>query len=154
MSERPRPTGGVDLPDHLFNTGVPVALTRTGFGVAATVTGPGGTALLTVTLRAAPPGTPPEEDGMQAVFVIAAGAVDMYTVPLLEAALTDAVDRHTTVRCDLGDVRIFSAAGINALISAHQRAARNGCRLTVHGARGLTRRVLQIAEVEHLLGEP
>jgi anti-anti-sigma factor len=149
MSERPRPAGSVDLPDRLLRTGVPVTLGRTSFGVAATVSGPGGAAELTVTLR----GEPSADDDTQALLVVAAGAVDMYTAPLFEAALNDAVDRHTTVRCDLTDVRILSAAGITALISAHQRATRTGCRLTVCGAHGLTRRVLRITGVENLLCE-
>jgi anti-anti-sigma factor len=147
MPERHRPAGGTDLHHHLPGTGTP---THTGFGAAVTVTDPGGAELLTVTLRAAPP----EEGGTQAMLVVAAGAVDMYTAPLLEAALCDAVDRHTTVRCDLGEVRIFSAAGITALLNAHERAVRTGSRLTVHGAHGLTRHVLQITKVEHLLCEP
>jgi anti-anti-sigma factor len=150
MSERPGPAGSADLPHHLLNTGVPVALTRTSFGVAASVTGPCGTALLTVTQRA----EPPEEGDPPALLVIAAGEIDLYTAPLLEAALNDAVYRHTTVRCDLSDVRILSAAGITALISAHQRATETGSELTVHGAHGLTRRVLQVTGVERLLCEP
>jgi anti-anti-sigma factor len=135
------------LSSHLCDTGSPVALA--GFGVAAAVAGPGGDAELTVTLQAGPL----EGDDTQALLVVAAGAVDMHTAPLLEAALNDAVDRHTLVRCDLGDVRILSAAGITVLLSAHRRAARTGSRLTVRGARDLTRRVLQIAQVEHLLCE-
>lgn len=150
MSEHPRPTGTADLPHHLLDTGAPVALTRTTIGVTATVTGPSGTALLTVTLQT----EPLAENGTRAVLVVADGVVDTFTAPLLEAALNDAVDRHTTVRCDLSAVRILSAAGITALLSAHQRAARTGSGLTVRGAQGLTQRVLQITKVDHLLCHP
>jgi len=154
MSERPRPAGSADLLHHLGDTGAPVAVTSTGLGVAATVTGPCGTALLTVTLQAASPEAPPEEGDAQALLVVAAGVVDIYTTPLLEAALNDAVDRHSTVRCDLSGVRLLSADGISTLVRAYRRAAESGSRLTVRGARGHTRRVLEITKVEHLLSEP
>ena len=122
MSERPGPAAGADLPLHLLDTGAPVALTRTSFSVAAaTVTGPCGTALLTVTLQRARPEAPAEDDDTDAMLVGAAGAVDMYTAPLLEAALNDAVDRHPIVRCDLSDVRLLCAAGITALLNARDR---------------------------------
>ena len=151
MSERPRPAGRADPPPALLDTGLPVTLTRTSFGVAGTVAGPSGTVLLTVTLHAEPP-EDDAPDAPDALLVVAAGVVDLCTAPLLEAALVDAVDRHAMVRCDLSDVRLLSAAGITALVNAHQRAAQAGCRLTVHGAHGITRRVLQITGVEHLLG--
>jgi len=150
MPERPRSARSADLPHYLLDTGVPVALTRTSFGVTATITEPGGNALLTVTLRA----EPPEEGDAQALLVVAAGVVDIYTTPLLEAALNDAVDRHSTVRCDLSGVRLLSADGISTLVRAYRRAAESGSRLTVRGARGHTRRVLEITKVEHLLSEP
>jgi anti-anti-sigma factor len=150
MSERLRLVTGADPPPPLLDTGSPVALTRTSLGVAGTVTGPSGTALLTVTLQAEPPA---EDGATEAVLVVAAaGEIDLDTAPLLQAALIDAVDRRSAVCCDLSDVAFLSAAGIAALMSAHQRAAETGSRLTVRGAQGITRRVLQLTGVEHLLG--
>jgi anti-sigma B factor antagonist len=126
-----------------------VAPTRTSLGVAGTVTAPSGTPLLRVTLRAEPP-----EDGAVAAVLVAAaaGEVDLDTAPLLQAALLDAVDRHAVVCCDLSEVGFLSAAGLTALLTAYQRAEETGSRLTIRGARGITRRVLQISGIEQLLG--
>jgi anti-anti-sigma factor len=118
-----------------------------GLGVAGTVTGPSGTPLLTVTVRA----EPADDGGASAVLVVAAtGEVDLDTAPLLQAALVDAVDRGVTVCCDLSGVTFFGAAGITALLTAHERAAEAGSLLTVRGAHGITRRVLEITGVELL----
>jgi anti-anti-sigma factor len=149
MPEVPRPARTADPPPSPLRTGSRVVLDDTSLGVAGTVTGPSGTALLTVTLRT----EPPENPAAQALLVVAAaGEVDVDTAPLLHAALADAVDRHAMVCCDLSEVSFLSAAGITALISAHQRAAETGARLTVRGAHGVTRRVLRISGLEQLLG--
>jgi anti-anti-sigma factor len=147
MSERLRPAG-TDLAHSSVDAGAPVTRTRTSLGVAGVVTGPSGTALLSVTLRTEPP-----EDGAAEVRLVAAaaGEVDLDTAPLLQAALLDAVDRHPVVCCDLSDVTFLSAAGLTALLTAYQRAQETGSRLTVRGAHGITRRVLQVAGVEQLL---
>jgi anti-anti-sigma factor len=65
--------------------------------------------------------------------------------------------RSTTIVrfcCDLSEVTFFGAAGINALVIAHERAARAGSRLLIRGAHGITRRVLQITGLEDLLSGP
>ena len=150
MPERPRLAGDIGPPHYVLDIGVPGRLTRTGSDVTTTVTGPCGTVELTVTLRA----RPPAEDATGVLLVVVAGVIDMCTAPVLEAALSDAVDRHTTVRCDLADVRVLSAAGVTTLIKAYQRATRTGSRLTVCGAHGLTLRVLQVTGVDQVLREP
>jgi anti-anti-sigma factor len=115
--------------------------------VAATVTGPSGTPLLTVTVQ------PERPDGSRPgpLVVAAAGEVDLDTAPLLRVALFDAVDRRSVVCRDLTEVTFLSAAGVNALIAARNQALETGSRLTVRGARGITRRVLQVCGVERLL---
>lgn len=144
MSERRRPRlpAKDDLPPD--PGGHADAGTTGGLDVAGTVTGPSSTPLLTVTVRAEPVG----DGGAPAmVVVVAAGEVDLDTAPMLQAALVDAVDRGATVCCDLGGVTFLAAAGITALLSAHERAAEAGSRLTVQGADGITRRVLEITGI-------
>jgi anti-anti-sigma factor len=147
MSER-LGRAGTESPPSAVDTGAPVVLPRTRVGVAGSVSGPGGTALLRVTVSAEPAGPGPAP----AVLVAAAGEVDLDTAPLLQAALVDAVDRHAVVCCELSEVGFLSAAGITALLVAYQRAQATGCRLSVRGAHGATRRVLQICGIEQLLG--
>ena len=149
MLERPRPASSADPPPSLADTGEPVALTRTSLGVAGTVAGPSGATLLSVTLRV----ESPEDGAARALLVVAAaGEVDVDTAALLSAALDDAVDRHAMGCCDLSEVGFLDAAGVTALMRAHQRARETGSRLTVRGAHGVARRVLQICGVELLLG--
>ncbi|MCF0091450.1 hypothetical protein B0E54_00257 [Micromonospora sp. MH99] len=84
------------------------------------------------------------------LIVAPAGYVDMDTAPLLGAALTNALDSHPDVCCDLAAVDFFSAAGVHVLLLAADRAKRSGSRFSVRGAGGITRRVLRITQVEHL----
>ncbi|MEV4536517.1 STAS domain-containing protein [Asanoa sp. NPDC049518] len=111
--------------------------------ITATVTDSSGDPILTVTLSFSPGASEPP-------VVVADGDVDMDTVPLLHAALITAVEGHTHVYCDLHRVTFFSAAGLNALVTARVRAVEKGVRLEVRGAQGLTRRVLQLAGLEAL----
>jgi anti-sigma B factor antagonist len=115
----------------------------------------------TVTSRSATPlrialrAEPPDRTGEPGTLVAAvAGEIDLTTAPLLQAALMDAVDRHCTVCCDLSDVTFLGAAGINALVIVHERAAQAGSRLRIRGAHGITRRVLQITGLEGRLSGP
>jgi len=149
MSERRRrwlPTAS-DPPPRPGDAGVPAALPGTGHcgDVAATVTGPSGAPLLRVALRT----EPPDRSGAAGPLVVAAaGDVDRDTAPLLQAALVDAIDRHDTVCCDLSEVTFLGAAGLTALLVAHDRAGRAGSRLLIRGAHGVTRRVLQITRLD------
>jgi len=143
---RPGPPTRTDLPPD--TGGQAAAGTSGGLDVAGTVTGPSGTPLLTVTVRA----EPADDHGAASMVVVAAmGEVDLDTASLLQAALVDAVDGHATVCCDLNEVAFLSAAGVTALLTAHVRAVEAGSRLTVRGAHGITRRVLQLAGIELLL---
>ncbi|MET8364910.1 STAS domain-containing protein [Micromonospora sp. NPDC049580] len=84
------------------------------------------------------------------LIVAPAAYVDMDTAPLLGAALTNALDRHPDVCCDLAAVDFFSAAGVHVLLLAADRAKRGGSRFSIRGAGGITQRVLRITQVEHL----
>ncbi|MGW4465059.1 STAS domain-containing protein [Micromonospora sp. NPDC004704] len=84
--------------------------------------------------------------------MLPAGEVDLATAPLLQEVLLSAVERHPQVCCDLGKVTFFGAAGVTALLVAHNRALQLGSRLTVRGAHGVTRRVLHLTGLERILG--
>jgi len=88
------------------------------------------------------------------LVIAPAGYVDMDTAPVLGAALTNAVDSHPEVCCDLAAVGFFSAAGVRILLAAHDRAGRSGSRFSVRGAGGITRRVLRITQADRLLVNP
>jgi anti-anti-sigma factor len=124
---------------------LPADLPTEPLAVVAAVTGPCGLAPLTITVcKEALVGA----GAVAPVVVSVAGEVDMNTAPLLQAALIDAVDRHSVVCCDLCDVTFFAAAGVTALIAAHDRAYHAGCRLMIRGAHGITQRVLHLSGIQ------
>jgi anti-anti-sigma factor len=88
------------------------------------------------------------------MVVVPAGYVDMGTAPVLRSTLVKAVDSHPEVCCDLTHVDFFSAAGVRVLLATRQRAMRAGSRFWIRGAHGITRRLLQITDLERLLVEP
>jgi anti-sigma B factor antagonist len=62
------------------------------------------------------------------------GEVDLLTTPLLETRLQESIDqcpRHLVV--DLGGVTFVGAAGLRALVTAHQTARRVGVQLHLTG---------------------
>ena len=97
--------------------------------------------VLEVTSRPVPPG----------LDVYVDGEVDADTTALLLSVLTRAVDESPLVRCDLGGVRFFGAAGVNALAAAGVHAAGLGHRLELSGASGLTRQILELSGLHRLL---
>ena len=121
---------------------------RCGLEIIATVTGEDGTPLLTVSL----PGELHAEQAADQLVVVVGGEIDLGTAALLRALLVDAVDRHHLVCCDLRAVTVLSAAGLSALLDAHRRAEQTGSRLTIRGAHGMPRLVLEISGVDALLG--
>lgn len=90
------------------------------------------------------------QDGPVAVVAIA-GEIDQDTVCLVDVALTSAIRGNDRVCCDLSRVEFLSAAGINTVLAAHRYAAVTGHRFSVRGARGITRRVLEITELHRVL---
>ncbi|MEU4420590.1 STAS domain-containing protein [Actinoplanes sp. NPDC024001] len=90
-------------------------------------------------------------DGTPAAVVHLYGEIDTDTTATLTAALLPVVDQYPLVSCDLGGLRFFGAAGVNALAEAGRRAATRGHRLELCNARGLTRRVLTIAGLDRVL---
>ncbi|WP_290056011.1 STAS domain-containing protein [Amycolatopsis solani] len=71
-----------------------------------------------------------------AVVVEVTGEIDVCTVSRLEAALDDFLRAGPrVVRLDLGEVRFLGAAGLRALMRAHERAAAVGVHLVLDAGR-------------------
>jgi anti-anti-sigma factor len=79
------------------------------------------------------------------------GEIDVDTVDLLHSALATAIDCSERVCCDLSGVSLFSAAGCTALVAARRHAAAADRILQIRGARGITRRVVEITGLGPLL---
>ena len=71
--------------------------------------------------------------------------------PLLQLALTEALDANPSVCGDLSRVAFCGAAGANAVLAAHLRAAATGRQFTVRGVHGITRLVLSITRLDQTL---
>jgi anti-anti-sigma factor len=114
--------------------------------LAATVVNHDGAVLVTVS-RHLEYNAPADDE----LVVTVAGDLDQDTAPLVEIALTTALEQHRRVCLDLRDVTFFGAAGANTVVAAHLHAARTGGRLTLRGVPGIVRQVLKITRLDQLL---
>lgn len=73
--------------------------------------------------------------------VVATGEIDLFTVTPFRDALDRAVAGGGAVEVDLSRVTFLDAAGLSALAAARRTT---GDRLTVVGAKGVVRRVLEL----------
>lgn len=83
------------------------------------------------------------------------GEVDFANAESLKSALHAALTaRHGSgvVCCDLSRVSFMDSSGLAALIAAHRRAARHDVRLCLTGAHGAMRRILQLTELDQIMG--
>ncbi len=118
--------------------------------MSATLAGADGTIVATVTRHTEPADSAAGHD--DALMVVAvAGDVDLDTASLLRLTLTQAIDRHPRVCCDLSEVGFFGAAGANMLLEAHRHAVNAGHDFGVRGAHGIIDRVLQIVGLDDVL---
>jgi anti-anti-sigma factor len=118
--------------------------------MSASLAASDGTVLATVSRHTEPPPTDAPDVG-PLVVVAVAGDLDKDTCDLLEVALTSAVDAHTQVCCDLRRLDFLAAAGISIVLAAHHRAVRHGHRLSVRGAHGIARHVLDLTGMPAVL---
>ncbi len=118
--------------------------------LSATLAGADGTIVATVT-RHTEPADSAAGDGDALMVVAVAGDVDLDTASLLRIALTQAIDRHPRVCCDLSEVQFFGAAGANILVEAHRHAVSAGRNFGVRGAHGFINRVLHIVGLDEVL---
>ena len=117
--------------------------------MSATLAGPDGTIVVTVTRHTEPADSAAGDDALMVVAV--AGDVDLDTASLLRTALTQAIDRHPRVCCDLSEVGFFGAAGANTLVEARRHAVSVGHDFGVRGAHGIICRVLHIVGLDEVI---
>jgi anti-sigma B factor antagonist len=88
------------------------------------------------------------------VLVTVSGEVDMDTAPQLERILLAAAghaSRTTPLVLDLSSVGFLGSAGVNAMITCHQRCAADGTSFVAAAPRGAVARVLRITAVDTVL---
>lgn len=93
-----------------------------------------------------------EQQG-QAVHLHVSGELDMATSPLLERWLLRA-DRegNSEIVVDLENVTFMDGSSLRTILSAADRARRNGRTFAIVNAPAMVRRVLQITGTTYLLG--
>ena len=119
-------------------------------GVSATVAGFDGVVIGRVTRHREASLTGPAL-WQELIVVSVTGDLDADTGPLLHLALTEALNANPRVCCDLSRVAFCGAAGANAVLAAHLRAAATGRQFTVRGVHGITRLVLAFTGLDQTL---
>jgi anti-sigma B factor antagonist len=80
------------------------------------------------------------------------GEVDLATSPELRRALFDALDAGVHVfTLDMAAVELIDATGIGVLVSAANRARREGGRITLRSPSAAVRRVLDAVDLEGVI---
>lgn len=120
------------------------------YDVSVTVAAPDGTIIATIT-RHRDATTDDHSPAHDVIVVGIDGDVDLDSSPLLQIALTEALDAHPRVSCDLSRAAFFGATGANTLVAAHLHAKAAGRQFTVRGARSTTRWVLGITGLDQML---
>jgi anti-sigma B factor antagonist len=82
------------------------------------------------------------------VRVALTGELDLESADAVGGRVREVLERGATeVVVDLAAVTFCDSTGVEALVAAHDTAARAGARLTVAHAYGITRRTLEITGV-------
>ena len=81
------------------------------------------------------------------------GELDLSVAPELERHIVASLSRATdAVHLDLTEVTYLDSSSVRALLRAADAASEDGKSLRVTGASGVSRRVLELAGVDQLLG--
>ena len=118
--------------------------------LSATLAAADGTIVATVTRHTEPADSAAGHDDPLLVVTVA-GDVDLDTASLLRTTLTQAIDRHPRVCCDLSQVEFFGAVGAHLLLEARRHALDAGHDFGVRGVHGMTDRVLRIVGLDEVL---
>ena len=71
------------------------------------------------------------------------GELDTATVPLMELAIADAVDRGGPITLDMTDVTFADSSGIGAIVKSVKSLPPRGC-IVLHGVRDEVGRVIDL----------
>ena len=86
------------------------------------------------------------------VLVRVEGELDMASAPRLGRVLNTALDQGaSTVSLDLTELTFLDSTGVRVLISAHRRAADQGCVFTLSRPTRSVRRALHLTGVDQVL---
>jgi anti-sigma B factor antagonist len=85
-------------------------------------------------------------NGARVVTIV--GEIDLAVAPAMHAVLTDG---RTDVIIDLSGVTFLDSSGIAAILRAYRQQTANGHCLSMRGATGPVRRVLQITGIDSVL---
>ena len=87
-----------------------------------------------------------------AVLVRIEGELDMASAPRLGRVLNAALDQGASaVALDLTELTFLDSTGVRVLISAHRRAADQGCAFTLSAPTRSVRRALHLTGVDQVL---
>jgi anti-sigma B factor antagonist len=86
----------------------------------------------------------------ECVVMSVQGEIDLYTVPRLQRALTDALAAGGPVRLvvDMSGVDFCDSTGVNVLLAAHRQAREAGGDLELASPRPAVRKILQVTGLE------
>jgi anti-sigma B factor antagonist len=85
-------------------------------------------------------------NGMRIVTIV--GEIDLAVAPAMQAVLTDG---HTDIIVDLSGVTFLDSSGIAAILRAYRHQTASGHCLSMRGATGPVRRVLEITGIDSVL---
>ena len=83
-------------------------------------------------------------------LLIVGGEIDLDTVHTLRAAIREATTQSRLVIVELSNVTFIGAAGLGALVGAHQTCRRVGIRMRLRTTNRQQLRLLSIAGLTHL----
>ena len=84
-------------------------------------------------------------------IVTVAGALDVSTVGILEAAVDDLLGPGRRIIIDLADLSICDSTGLGALVRLHRRAERMGARIALRGPRQHVADILTMTGISKVL---
>jgi anti-sigma B factor antagonist len=95
-----------------------------------------------------------QEQGTDSVRILPSGELDMFTAPILDAALRaaeSAAPRRIVV--DLGRLLFMDCRSLRVLLRAHERAGKGGWGLSVVHPAGEVRRILELTGTAQTLSD-
>jgi anti-anti-sigma factor len=91
-----------------------------------------------------------EHAGSEMVLLIE-GELDLSTAPSLRACI-DSVDPHIpTLAIDMREISFLDSTGLGLLAGTHHALSTDGRRLELRGARGHTRKLLEVTGLDQII---
>jgi anti-sigma B factor antagonist len=95
-----------------------------------------------------------QEQGTDSVRILPSGELDMFTAPILDAALRTAEwATPGSIVVDLRRLLFMDCRSLRVLLRAHERAGKGGWRLSVVHPAGAVRRILELTGAAETLSD-